>query len=56
MSKNQRERQREQRKIKRREEKLSAKNELGISDPVPREAVKHMMNGAIKLVTTYCVG
>jgi len=53
MSKNQKERQREQRKIKRREEKLDAKNLFGVSDKVPMDAVNNMMkiNHGIRLVT-----
>jgi len=56
MSKNQKDRQRAQRKIKRREEKLNAKTEFGTPDPVPRDAVDYIMHGAVKLVNTYHVG
>lgn len=55
MSKNQRDRQREQRRIKNQEKKLDTKNSFGISDPAPREAVDFIMHGAVKLVNTYHV-
>lgn len=55
MSKARHDRQREKRKLSRREEKLNAKTEFGISDPAPREAVDFIMHGAVKLVNTYHV-
>ena len=49
MSKKRHERQREQRKINRRQERLETKNIFGISDRVPREAVDRII-GSMKLV------
>ncbi len=44
MSQNQRKRQREQRKVKRREEKLESKNSFGVSDPTPKNAIETIIN------------
>ena len=57
VSANQRARKRENRRKKNIEERLNSKNELGTSDPVPRDAVNQIMTGGVvKLVNTYHVG